>query len=104
MFKRSVPLAALVSFAMLLAAAPASAQPPREASPAQLEYGAVDLHFGGNPQQNVKLTNNTVESLLVTGAELSGADASNFQIVNDGCSAAFVGAGENCSLEVEFKP
>jgi hypothetical protein len=89
---------------MVLVAAPASAQPPVEASPAQLEYGAVDLHFGGNPQQNVKLTNNTAESLLVTSSELSGADASSFQIVNDGCSASFVGAAENCSLEVVFTP
>lgn len=104
MFKRSVPLAALVSASMLLAAAPASAQPPVEASPAQLEYSAVDLHFGGSPQQNVKFTNNTAESLLVTGGELSGADASSFQIVNDGCSGNFVGAGENCSLEVVFTP
>lgn len=104
MFKRSVPLAALVSFAMLLVAAPASAQPFIEAAPAQLEYGAVDLHFGGNPQQNVKFTNNTPGTLHVTAAELSGADPSSFQIVNDGCTGNFVGAGENCSLEVVFKP
>src|SRR3984885_6985917 len=104
MFKRSVPLAALVSFAMLLAAAPASAQPFIEAAPAQLEYGAVDLHFGGNPQQNVKFTNNTPGTLHVTAAELSGADPSSFLIVNDGCTGNFVGAGENCSLEVVFKP
>jgi hypothetical protein len=104
MFKRSVPLAALVSFAMLLAAAPASAQPPVEASPAQLEYGAVDLHFGGNPQQNVKFTNNTAEPLLVTASELSGTGASSFQIVNDSCAGNFVPAGENCSLEVVFEP
>ncbi len=104
MFKRSVPLAALVSFAMLLVVAPASAQPFIEAAPAQLEYGAVDLHFGGNPQQNVKFTNNTPGTLHVTAAELSGADPSSFQIVNDGCTGNFVGAGENCSLEVVFKP
>jgi hypothetical protein len=104
MFKRSVPLAALVSFAMLPLAAPASAQPPVEASPAQLEYGAVDLHFGGNPQQNVKFTNDTSGTLHVTAAELSGADPSSFQIVNDSCTGNFVGAGENCSLEVVFKP
>jgi len=104
MFKRSVPLAALVSFAMLLVVAPASAQPPVEASPAQLEYGAVDLHFGNNPQQNVKLTNNTAEPLLVTATELSGTDASSFQIVNDSCAGNFVPGGENCSLEVAFKP
>ncbi len=104
MFKRSVPLAALVSFALLLVAAPASAQPFIEAAPAQLEYGAVDLHFGGNPQQNVKFTNNTPGTLQVTAAELSGADPSSFQIVNDGCTGNFVGSGENCSLEVVFKP
>lgn len=104
MFKRSVPLAALVSFAVLLGAAPASAQPPVEASPAQVEYGAVDLHFGGTPQQNVKFTNDTPGTLHVTAAELSGADPSSFQIVNDGCTGNFVGAGENCSLEVVFKP
>lgn len=104
MFKRSVPLVALVSFAMLLVVGPASAQPFIEAAPAQLEYGAVDLHFGGNPQQNVKFTNNTPGTLQVTAAELSGADPSSFQIVNDGCTGNFVGAGENCSLEVVFKP
>jgi hypothetical protein len=104
MFKRSVPLVTAVLVAMLLGAAPASAQPAVEASPAQLEFGAVDLHFGGNPQQNVKFTNNTLASLLVTASEISGPDASSFHLVNDGCAANFVGAGENCSLEVVFQP
>ncbi len=87
MFKRSVRPVLLVSVvvlvATLLGAGPAWAQPPLEAFPAQVEFGAVDLHFGGNPQQNVKFTDNTVEPLLVTGVELSGTDASSFQIVND---------------------
>jgi hypothetical protein len=102
MFKRSVPL--VVAVLVMLLAAPASAQLPLEASPAGVEFGAVDLHFGGSPQQNVKFTNNTTEPLLLVAAELSGANAASFQIVNDGCSNAFVGAGENCSLEVAFHP
>ncbi|HTZ88132.1 MAG TPA: choice-of-anchor D domain-containing protein [Solirubrobacteraceae bacterium] len=103
MVKRSVPLAVLVSVLVLFAAAPAAAQPSVEASPAQVEFGAVDLHFGGNPQQNVKFTNNTPGPLLLTAAEVSGPDAASFQIVNDSCSANSVEAGESCSLEVVFK-
>jgi len=104
MFKRSVPLVAVVFAAMLLVAAAAAAQPPVEAAPAQLEFGAVDLHFGGHPQQNVKFTNNTAGTLLLAPAELSGPDAASFQLVNDNCSSSFLGAVENCSLEVSFQP
>jgi hypothetical protein len=108
MFKRSavpftlVPVAALL--AMLLLAAPAAAAPALEASPASVEFGAIDRHFGSTQQQNVKFTNNTAEPLLVIVDGLAGADASRFQIVGDSCSASFVGPGENCSVDVAFQP
>src|SRR5262245_60586693 len=103
MFKRSILLVAFVFFVSLLAAGSAAAQQPLEAAPAQVEFGAVDLHFGGNPQQNVKFTNNTAEPVLLASSEISGPDGSSFHIVNDGCSGNSVGAGENCSLEVVFQ-
>ena len=60
--------------------------PKRAPEPAQVEFGAVDLHFG-TPQQNVKFTNPSLEAVSVSGVELAGAEASRFQIVADSCSA-----------------
>lgn len=104
MFKRSILSFLLVPVLMLLAATPAAAAPALEAAPAEVEFGAIDLHFGSTQQQNVKFTNNSSEPLLVIIDGLAGAQASRFQILSDSCSASFVGASENCSVEVSFQP
>ncbi|HEX3909309.1 MAG TPA: choice-of-anchor D domain-containing protein [Solirubrobacteraceae bacterium] len=109
MFKRSAalpfPLVPVLMLAvMAIGATPAWAEPALEPVPAAVEFGNVDLHFGGTQQQNVKFTNNSSEPVLVIADGIAGADAARFQIVGDSCNASFVGAGENCSVEIAFAP
>jgi hypothetical protein len=109
MFKRSAALPflllpVLALGAIMFGAAPAWAEAPLEPAPAAVEFGNVDLHFGGTQQQTVKFTNNSSEPVLVIVDGIAGADAARFQIVGDSCNASFVAAGENCSVEVAFAP
>ncbi len=107
MFKRSAALLFLLLPALMLGAlgaAPVWAQAPLEPAPAAIEFGNVNLHFGGTQQQTVKFTNNSSEPVLVITDGIAGADAGRFQILGDSCNTSFVGTGENCSVEVAFAP
>jgi hypothetical protein len=105
MFKRTASLSVLMLLAVLLVASSALAAPNLAPSPVALQYGEVDLHNGGAPQQSVTLTQidpeatTTVESLAVVGAE-----ASSFQIASDGCSGAELENGKSCSVEIAYHP
>jgi hypothetical protein len=105
MFKRTASLSVLMLLAVLFAASSALAAPNVAPSPAALQYGEVDLHNGGTPQQSVALTQidplapTTIESLAVVGSE-----ASSFQITSDGCSGAELENGKSCSVEIAFHP
>jgi hypothetical protein len=118
MFGRTALLSASTLLAVLLnvspaAAAPAPSQPPSQSAltplPAEVAFGAVDIHFGGSPRQSVQLSNGsaasvTVTAVAVTQAGVSQAGASHFEIVNDGCSNQTLEPAESCAVEVEFKP
>lgn len=106
MFKRTASLSVLMLLAVLFAASSALAAPNVAPSPAALQYGEVDLHYGGSPQQTVTISQialgeppTVVESVSVVGAE-----ASSFQVTSDGCSGAELENGKSCSVEVAFLP
>jgi hypothetical protein len=44
------------------------------------------------------------EPLFVTGTSISGADASDFSVVSDGCTNQTVAPGQSCWLGVRFTP
>ena len=104
MFKRAALFSSLTLLGVLLAAAPALAGAGLSASPSQLEFGEVDLHYGGSPRQTVNffgtdpITPTTIES-----ATIEGGEAASFQIVNDDCSGAQLEIGQACSIEVAFE-
>jgi hypothetical protein len=108
MFTRAALLSATVLLGALLGVTPASAvaAPPVPASevfapsPAQLEFGAIDVHFGGNQQQSVQLANGSPAPVAVLSATISGANASSFQISSDPCSGQIVEPAQSCSVEV----
>ena len=54
--------------------------------------------------QTITFTNNTQASMSVTGLTFSGADASDFSVGSDSCSASSVAAGDNCTIDVTFTP
>jgi hypothetical protein len=108
MFKRAALLSVLTLFGVLLAgaaaASPALAAVNLAPSPATLEYGEVDLHFGGSPQQTVTFSQIALgePATIVESVSIVGADASSFQITSDGCSGAELENGKSCSVEVAF--
>jgi hypothetical protein len=109
MFKRTALLAVLMLFGVLAVATAgasvASAEVNLSPSPAALEYGEVDLHYGGTPQQSVTFSQVTLtEATTIESVSVVGAEASSFQITSDGCSGAELENGKSCSVEVAFHP
>ena len=104
MFRRAALLSILMLFGVLLGAAPALAEAGFAPSPGQLEFGPVDMHFGGSPRQSVQFSNESQSALTVFSATITGADASRFQITHDGCSGHQWEPAEKCSVEVSYQP
>jgi hypothetical protein len=109
MLARPILLSALALLGVLLGVAPALAAPgPAPSgltpSPAQLQFGAVGIHYGGSPQQSVTFTNESPSPVTVTPATVTGADASRFQVAYDGCANQTIWPGGNCAVEVRFQP
>jgi Abnormal spindle-like microcephaly-assoc'd, ASPM-SPD-2-Hydin len=103
MLKRSVIPHAGALLCLLALAAPAAANPGLMA-PSKLDFGGVDVHFGGAPRQSVLLSNMSSEDVELGALGVSGPDGAAFRITNDGCSEQTVKAFSSCSLEVEFQP
>ena len=104
MLQRLALLSAIVLFCSLLGAAPAIAESGLTPSPGQLEFGSVDVHFGGSPRHGIQFSNESLSAVTLTSATVTGADAAQFQIVNDGCSGQTIEPTSSCTLEVEFRP
>jgi hypothetical protein len=109
MFRRAALLSVLTLLGALGlaagAASPALAAVNLSASPSALEYGEVDLHYGGSPQQTVTFSQIALgePTTVVESANIGGAEASSFQITSDGCSGAELENGKSCSVEVAFQ-
>jgi hypothetical protein len=104
MLKRVALLSVLMLFGVLLGASPALAAIDLSPSTPQLEFGEVDLHYGGSPHQSVSFSDGEpLGSTLIESASISGPNAANFQIVSDGCSGVQLENGKSCSIEVGFE-
>jgi hypothetical protein len=105
MFKRAALLSIVTLFAALLATPSALAAGDMSPSTAQLEFGEVDLHFGGSPRQSVSFSDtDPISSILVESATIAGAEPAYFQIASDGCSQTLLEMSKSCSVEVGFVP
>jgi hypothetical protein len=86
--------------------APAAAQAGEGAltpSTNAVEFGPVDIHFGGSPRQSVQFSDNSASTITVESVSVAGS--SSFQVVSDGCSYQTVGPGPgSCTVEVAFSP
>jgi hypothetical protein len=104
MFKRAALLSVLMLFGVLLGASPALASIDLSPSTPQLEFGEVDLHYGGSPAQSVTFSDSDpLGSTLIESATIAGAGAANFNIVSDGCSGVQLENLKGCSVEVRFE-
>jgi hypothetical protein len=82
---------------------PGSALAALDPSPESFDWGAVD-RYGTSPQQGFQFTNNEGVPVTVSPVAVSGTDAGSFQVVNDGCSNAFLGDGSSCQVGVQVVP
>jgi hypothetical protein len=104
MFKRAALLSVLMLFGVLLGASPALAAIDLSPSTPQLEFGEVDLHYGGSPRQSITFSDSDpLGSTLIESAAIAGADTANFNIVSDGCSGVQLENLKGCSIEVRFE-
>ena len=79
--------------------------PDESIVPASIPFGGQLVGTGG-PVQSVVLTNEAGASApdVVGQAALTGPDASQFQIVTDGCSNTSVAIGASCEVLLRFTP
>jgi hypothetical protein len=79
--------------------------PDESIVPASIPFGHQLVGTGG-PVQSVVLTNEAGASApdVVGQAALTGPDASQFQIVTDGCSNTSVAIGASCEISLHFMP
>jgi hypothetical protein len=68
-----------------------------------LDFGE-QLVGGTSEPQPVTVTNEGSRGMSVTGARFRREAASDFEVVGDGCSGATRAAGEECTLQIVFKP
>lgn len=99
--RRTVLACLLALLGLLLAAAPAFAGSGLKSS-GPVEFGSVDVHFGGSPRAQVQIENVSGSMMLVSAVSIEGAQ--NFSVVGDNCSNQTLGPAMSCSLEVEFQP
>ena len=59
---------------------------------------------GSSTEQDVTVRVTGADRLFADGATLTGADASDFAIVSDGCTSASVAPGQSCAIRVRFTP
>ena len=72
-------------------------------SPASYTFG--DTKEGSfSPPQTFTVTNQGLGDLVIGGMSLTGTDAPEFPIQNDGCSGKVLLPTESCSLQVTFMP
>ncbi len=104
MLKRAALLLSLTLLGVLLAASPALAGVALSPAPSLLEFGEVDLHFGGSPQRSVTFSDmQPGGSIDVESASIAGAEPASFDVVAGSCVGATLELGQSCSVEVAFR-
>jgi hypothetical protein len=99
--RRTVLACTFALLALLLSAAPAFAGSGLKSN-GPVEFGSVDVHFGGSPRTQVQIENVSGSMALLSPVSIEGAQ--NFSVVADYCSNQTLGPAMSCSVEVEFQP
>ena len=97
--RAGIPLAIAVALALLL---PATASAALDADPASYDWGNID-RYQQSAQQNFSFTNSGVDPVN-TAVSLSGSDAAQFVLTNNGCSNAYLNPGDKCNVSVFVAP
>ena len=91
---------AACTFAPASVAAPSALSP----QPAAVSFSDQDIHGGFHQTTSVVFTNGGGPDVTVSSVALAGDDPSQFNISNQDCNGATVGAGNSCQVTVEFVP
>jgi len=81
-----------------------TAGPAAAVSPSPLVFSTVQNVGTTSAAQNVSVRNTGSANLTLSGAALSGANASEFSISADGCGGATLTPGQTCVIAVKFTP
>ncbi len=99
-----IALAAAVIAAALAAGWWLRPAPPLvRASASLLDFGAERLGGAAEPLE-LRLANGGGRELAIGGVTVSGAEAADFAVIDDRCTGARLGAGEECALSIGFEP
>jgi DNA-binding beta-propeller fold protein YncE len=79
------------------------AAPAVSLSASQLSFGTVEVDQSSAPQ-TVTVTNTGTAPLTIAGTAITGPNAGDFSLSDDGCAGATVPAGGTCSASVSFRP
>ncbi len=71
--------------------------------PLRLSFGEVPVRQLSQPRA-LRLVSSGSGALTLGGAELAGADAASFTLDRQGCPAAKLAPGKECSMSVRFRP
>ncbi len=69
--------------------------------PALIDFGGVNVGVASMPQQVLR-TNFGNQDLIVTAVSITGANASNFNIISQNCTTGPVHPGQSCDVQVTF--
>lgn len=104
MLKRAALLSSLTLLGVLLGASPALAGTGLSPMPGLLEFGEVDLHYGGSPQRSITFSDmQPAGSVDVESVAIAGAEPASFDVVAGSCVGAALELGQSCSVEVAFR-
>jgi Cep192 domain 4 len=100
-------LGLLVAAAALTGATlPAAASAALTPNPATLGFGTADFHPQNQNGQSltVVLTNDDITNVTVQSVTVTGADPSAFTLQNNGCNGQILGPTNSCSVTLRFTP
>ncbi len=72
-------------------------------SPASADFGSVNVGSTSSPQ-TFTVSNSGTANLVIGQIALSGSNASEFSLSNDGCSGQTVAPQSNCTVQAKFSP
>lgn len=78
-------------------------QPIASPEPASVSFGNVSVG-ATTPALTVQIRNSGTAPLAVSGVTLGGANAAEFGIDSETCTAGTVAVGETCAIDVTFSP
>ena len=76
--------------------------PKISVSPSSNDFGNINV--GSSSSKTFTVSNSGTSSLIIGQVTLTGANADEFRVANDGCSGQSVSPLSNCTIQAQFSP